>query len=276
MKIKHVWSVYFSATDTTKTIVKTIAKTIAETLQCPEKELDFTTPKQREVAAYFEKGDIVIFGSPVYAGRIPNLLLKYLSTIKSNGAFGVPVVLFGNRAYEDALIELRDILENGGLHTMAAGAFVGQHSFSENIAKGRPNAEDLSTATNFAKAISSKIESLAEGEIPEIIKVPGTPLPYSGYFKPANPANGKHIDIRKVKPSTNSNCNKCNICVEICPMGAIDPKDPTQTPGICIKCGACIQKCPQHSKSFSDEGYLIHLKDLEQRLSQAANNEIFI
>ena len=59
-------------------------------------------------------------------------------------------------------------------------------------------------------------------------------------------------------------------------MGAIDPKDPTQTPGICIKCGACIEKCPQHSKSFSDEGYLIHLKDLEQRLSQAANNEIFI
>ena len=48
---------------------------------------------------------------PVYAGRIPNLLLlKYLTSVKGNDALAVPIVLFGNRNYDDALIELRDIL----------------------------------------------------------------------------------------------------------------------------------------------------------------------
>ncbi len=73
--------------------------------------IDFTLPKTREKSVSFSKNDIVIVGVPVYAGRVPKVLLKYLNSIKGKGALAVAVVVYGNRNYDDALIELRDILE---------------------------------------------------------------------------------------------------------------------------------------------------------------------
>ena len=53
----------------------------------------------------------------------------------------MPVVLFGNRNYDDALIELRDLLQADGFGCIAAGAFVGEHSFSRTLGAGRPDGE---------------------------------------------------------------------------------------------------------------------------------------
>ncbi len=81
----------------------------------------------------------MIFGTPVYAGRVPNLLLPYIrDKVKGNGALAVPVSLFGNRNFDDGLIELRNVLEADGFHTVAGGAFVGEHSFSRTLGAGRP------------------------------------------------------------------------------------------------------------------------------------------
>ncbi len=85
----------------------------------------------------------MVFGTPTYAGRVPNVLLKYLATVKGNGAAAMPVVTFGNRAFDDSLIELRDILRDNGFRPFAAAAFVGEHSFSTTLAAGRPDADDL-------------------------------------------------------------------------------------------------------------------------------------
>lgn len=87
----------------------------------------------------FRQAILSVFGTPVIAGRVPNVLLKYLADIRGNGALGVPVVLYGNRNYDDALIELRDIMEAGGIRTIAAGAFIGEHSFSKVLGAGRPD-----------------------------------------------------------------------------------------------------------------------------------------
>lgn len=117
MERKKVWAVYFSATDTTKKTVLTIADEAARLLGAEREDYDFTLPGMRENGFAAGKDDLVIFGTPVYAGRVPNVLLKYLATIQGNGALAVPVVLFGNRNFDDGLIELRDILENTGFHT---------------------------------------------------------------------------------------------------------------------------------------------------------------
>ena len=150
MERKKVWAVYFSATDTTKKTVLTIADEAARLLGAEREDYDFTLPGMRENGFAAGKDDLVIFGTPVYAGRVPNVLLKYLATIQGNGALAVPVVLFGNRNFDDGLIELRDILENTGFHTVAAAAFVGEHSFSKTLAAGRPDADDMKEALAFA------------------------------------------------------------------------------------------------------------------------------
>ena len=275
MERKKVWAVYFSATDTTKKIVLTIADEAARLLGAEREDYDFTPPGMRENGFAAGKDDLVIFGTPVYAGRVPNVLLKYLATIQGNGALAVPVVLFGNRNFDDGLIELRDILENTGFHTVAAAAFVGEHSFSKTLAAGRPDADDMKEALAFAGKIAEKVKGLPEGEAPAPVEVDGVPHPYRGYYQPRD-RKGVSIDIRKVKSLVSDACDDCKICADVCPMGSISHENVREYTGICIKCGACIKKCPKQARYYEDEGYLYHQHELEEGYTRRAAISIFL
>ena len=273
MKINRVWAVYFTGTGTTSKIVEKLAGELADKLKCSKHTYDFSLPAARTKPMEFLAGDLVIFGTPVIAGRVPNVLLKYLADIRGSGALGVPVVLYGNRNYDDALIELRDIMEEGGIRTIAAGAFVGEHSFSRVLGAGRPDGQDMDKVCSFAEAIFKKLSS---ADSFDMIEVAGTPKPYSGYYKPRD-RQGVHIDIRKVKPKTDaSKCIRCGKCAKICTMGSIDAEDFSNVKGICIKCCACVKRCPAGAKYYDDEGYLYHQHELEQQWVRRAEPEIFI
>lgn len=269
--INKVWAMYFSGTGTTQKIVKKIAETAAEKLRLPVQEYDFTLPGIRKQQAVFTKTDLVIFGTPVYAGRVPNVLIKYLHTIQGGGALAVPVVLFGNRNYDDALIELRNILEEDEFHTIAGAAFVGEHSFSYNLAKGRPDTEDMKIAEGFATKIAGNVGS---GNLPEGPAYVKGCDPIRPYYTPRD-RKGTPINILKVKPKTNDNCDSCGICSKVCPMGSIQPDNVKEVTGICIKCGACVKKCPKHAKYYDDEGYLYHKTELELGYARRAEPEVF-
>lgn len=275
MERKKVWAVYFSATDTTKKTVLTIADEAARLLGAEREDYDFTLPGMRENGFAAGKDDLVIFGTPVYAGRVPNVLLKYLATIQGNGALAVPVVLFGNRNFDDGLIELRDILENTGFHTVAAAAFVGEHSFSKTLAAGRPDADDMKEALAFAGKVAEKVKGLPEGEAPAPVEVDGVPHPYRGYYQPRD-RKGVSIDIRKVKSLVSDACDDCKICADVCPMGSISHENVREYTGICIKCGACIKKCPKQARYYEDEGYLYHQYELEEGYTRRAAISLFL
>ena len=275
MERKKVWAVYFSATDTTKKTVLTIADEAARLLGAEREDYDFTLPGMRENGFAAGKDDLVIFGTPVYAGRVPNVLLKYLATIQGNGALAVPVVLFGNRNFDDGLIELRDILENTGFHTVAAAAFVGEHSFSKTLAAGRPDADDMKEALAFAGEIAEKVKGLPEGEAPAPVEVEGVPHPYRGFYQPRD-RKGVSIDIRKVKSLVSDACDDCKICADVCPMGSISHENVREYTGICIKCGACIKKCPKQARYYEDEGYLYHQHELEEGYTRRAAISLFL
>ena len=275
MERKKVWAVYFSATDTTKKTVLTIADEAARLLGAEREDYDFTLPGMRENGFAAGKDDLVIFGTPVYAGRVPNVLLKYLATIQGNGALAVPVVLFGNRNFDDGLIELRDILENTGFHTVAAATFVGEHSFSKTLAAGRPDADDMKEALAFAGKVSEKVKGLTEGEAPAPVEVEGVPHPYRGYYQPRD-RKGVSIDIRKVKSLVSDACDDCKICADVCPMGSISRENVREYTGICIKCGACIKKCPKQARYYEDEGYLYHQHELEEGYTRRAAISLFL
>lgn len=275
MERKKVWAVYFSATDTTKKTVLTIADEAARLLGAEREDYDFTLPRMRENGFAAGKDDLVIFGTPVYAGRVPNVLLKYLATIQGNGALAVPVVLFGNRNFDDGLIELRDILENTSFHTVAAAAFVGEHSFSKTLAAGRPDADDMKEALAFAGKVTEKVKGLPEGEAPAPVEVEGVPHPYRGYYQPRD-RKGVSIDIRKVKSLVSDACDDCKICADVCPMGSISHENVREYTGICIKCGACIKKCPKQARYYEDEGYLYHQHELEEGYTRRAAISLFL
>ncbi len=269
---KKISTLYFSATGTTEKVVSGITRKIAANGEgLPVQSINITLPKDRKESIFFTEKDVVIIGVPVYAGRVPNVLLNYINSINVSGALAIAVVVYGNRNYDDALIELRDILESKGFKVIAAGAFIGEHSFSKVLAKNRPDEEDMAVISQFANEIYRKI---SKKEISKALTVKGI-KPYRSYYRPKN-KEGISVDFRKVTPKTNHHCTDCKLCVHICPMGSIDLEDPSKLNGICVKCGACIKKCPAQAKYYEDEDYLRHKQELEIDFSERKEPELFI
>ena len=274
MKLEKIWAVYFSGTGTTRRTVERIAGGIASRLNLPAESVDFSRPAVRQETLGFGEKDLVVFGTPVYAGRVPNVLLPFLQErVVGGGALAVPVVLFGNRNYDDALIELRNILAADGMHPIAAGAFVGEHSFSRVLGADRPNAEDEALMDEFAARVAALAAGLDAAPVKSVAVRGQEPL--RPYYTPRDRA-GNPINILKVKPKTDlSRCGGCGLCADLCPMGSIDPADVSAVRGICIKCCACVKGCPTGAKFFDDAGYLYHQHELEAQYARPAENEVF-
>lgn len=240
MKISSLKLVYFSPTGTTKTVVQGIARGIHHGRV---EELDITRPGARKQPLQTSENELLVLGVPVYMGRVPALLTEWLQAIKARNTPAVCVVVYGNRVYEDALIELVDILMQCGCKPIAGGAWIGEHSFScaeTPTAKDRPDAGDLHHAETFGREIREKLAAIPSADrIPEV-SVPGC-HPYRGDPKLWN------VDFIAVSDT----CTQCGTCAEECPAGAIDPENSSLTDtGKCITCCACIRHCPAHARSM--------------------------
>lgn len=272
MNMKQIWSVYWSATGNTKTVVNEVAGTLAEKLGCPLKTIDFTLPAAREAGLSFAEGDLVVIGTPTYAGKLPNKMLPYIQEqIKGNGALAVGIVTFGNRSFDNSLAELCAVLEKNGFHTVSAGAFSCRHAFTDKLADGRPNEADLSMARELAVQTAEKVKKAEDTLAP--VTVPGDAD--APYYVPKG-TDGQPAKFLKAKPKMDpSKCTQCGICARVCPMGSIDLQDASNVPGVCIKCQACIRSCPEHARYFDDAAFLSHVAMLEENFTEPKENQIF-
>ena len=274
MKISCVKAVFYSAAGSTEKVVTGVAEKIAVALGVPMEVYDFTLPENRTETKTYGADQLVVFGTPVYAGRVPNKMLPIVqNNFKGEGALAVPVVTFGNRSYDNGLIELRNELENNGFHTIAGAAVVCEHVFSNKLASGRPNEEDWEKLSAFAAAAAEKVRAMTE--IPAPIAVRGED-PVGPYYTPLG-TDGKPAVFLKAKPKTNEElCDKCGTCAKVCPVGSISMENLSEVNGICIKCQACIKKCPKGAMYFDDEAFLSHVAMLEQNYTRRAEMEVFI
>lgn len=71
MKFNKVTAVWFSPTGNTRKVVQTVADTLAAALQLPRADVDLTLPAGRGEAHSFGPEDLVVFGTPTYAGASP-------------------------------------------------------------------------------------------------------------------------------------------------------------------------------------------------------------
>ncbi len=224
---------YFSATENTQKILRTIAGEIdADYL-----EYDITSVEARKKKLKFDQNDLLIVGAPVYAGRIPELLVDYFKRLKGSSTPAVFVVTYGNRDYDDALLELKDIFNENGFVDLAAGAFIGEHSNSKQIAGERPDENDLNSAKEFGRQIKSKVDEKEKNKIDSNLKVKGN-YPYK-----------ERHDSPNFAPETADQCIECAVCAENCPVNAISFTDFSKIDEEkCIHCCSCIQKCPVEAK----------------------------
>ena len=246
---------YFSPTGTTASIAKAIAKGT----RCNFREWDLSVPQPAPVLG---EEEALLLALPVYGGKVPAISLERLSKLHGNGQPAVAVAVYGNRAYDDALLQEKDTLEAMGFHVMAAAAFVAEHSIIRSIAAGRPDAKDLAIAAHFGEMVAKKLIS---GEA-QLVSVPGDPAYREKTAKPAT-----------FHPTGNNDCIKCGICAAKCPLNAIFSESPWQTDSSkCINCMRCVAICPQNARSLPAP----MLSNVEAMLQKTAsvyrNPELFL
>lgn len=272
MQFKTVWAVYYSGSGSTRRLLRGMAEAAGEALMLPVRELDYSRPEAREKSYCFTQTDLVFWGSPTYAGRLPNVLLPFLrGNFTGGGAAAVAVVLYGNRSYDDALKELCEVLTGNGFLAAAGAAVTAEHAFAPALAHGRPNGEDRAAAAEFARKTALTLWG-REHIIP--VTVPGRE-PIGAYYTPLG-LDGEPARFLKAKPKTDpEQCTRCGLCAAVCPMGSIPREEPTECTGICIKCQGCIRECPAGAKYFDDEAFLSHRAMLEQNYIRRRENEFY-
>ena len=142
-------TIYYSPTGTSEKSAVSITDALAEGKEY--RRIDLTTYGARETKMEFSENDFVVFGVPVYNGRIPKVAVQRLNNIRGKQTPCIVTVTYGNRNYDDALLELADLAKANGFVVQAAAALIGQHTFGE-IQVGRPNASDVKENQQFVKA----------------------------------------------------------------------------------------------------------------------------
>ncbi len=226
--------IYFSPTKTTEKIVSQIAAAIADT----DLQRYDLTRMSTDVPARISAGTTII-GVPVYAGRVPAIVLERLARLQGDGLPAVLVVVYGNREFEDALRELADVVTTKGFHVVAAAAFVGEHSYStrqQPIAQNRPDQTDLEHASAFGVAIRKKLSVSKQPAPPSMI--PGN-VPYR-----------EGVVLGQIAPETiTERCVLCGLCASACPTFAISVIDQVLTETAqCVMCCACVKGCPHEAR----------------------------
>ena len=274
MRIREIHSLYFSPTGGTAKYAKAMAAGAAEALACPAEISSFTLPREREEERHFSSDELLIIGSPTYAGKLPNKMLPEFQE-KLRGEH-TPVLLFvsyGNRNFDNSLAELLSVLRTNGFLPLAAAAFACRHAFSDRICPERPRVEELAKARGFAMRAAEALKAVLEAAS-LAFTVPGDAE--APYYVPKG-EDGAPAKFLKAKPLTDlSKCLHCGACAAHCPMGSIDTADTSNVPGICIKCQACVRGCKQGAKYFEDAAFLSHVRMLEQNFAAPEKENLYL
>lgn len=244
----------FSPCDSTLSIANVIAHRLDENAI----HIDLT--RRDVILPPFESQDVLIVACPVYGGRIPTPAAQRLRGIVGNGARAIAIVVFGNRAFDDALLETVDILAESQVVTIAAGAFVARHSLVPAVAQNRPDEDDVAQIDAFAREAARRVAAGVDTPV----AVPGN-RPYKEYAgMPVSPVANPAL------------CIRCGLCAAVCPVGAIDSTDPTQTDAkTCILCMRCVEACQARGRALPAPVREAVEARLSALLNVRAQNEVF-
>ncbi|MDE6778199.1 MAG: 4Fe-4S binding protein [Alistipes sp.] len=215
---------------------------------------DLTLPKGCGETAV-PRGDVAVVAVPVYGGHVPQPAAERLRRVHGDATPAVAIVVYGNRACDGALAELDALLRGQGFRVVAAGSFVGEHSYStagSPIAAARPDAADAAVAKRFGEAVRRKVDAGAPAEVDvgRIAKSAGpvlgrlrfvwgvVKLLCSGNMGPKRPSADAEL------------CSGCGSCAEVCPAEAVISGTETDAER-CIRCCACVKACPSGARTFA-------------------------
>lgn len=254
----NVSQIIFSPTGGTEKVADTIVKEWG----MPVNRIDLSDAKTDYSTLSLDKEDVAVIAVPSYGGRVPALAVQRISEIHGNQTRCIVVCVYGNRAYEDTLIELKDVAEKSGFKVIAAIAAIAEHSVMHQYAAGRPDSKDRSELQHFAKKILEEISSNSS-EI-SALQIPGN-RPY------------KKAARAGLVPKAGKRCTGCGLCAEQCPAQAIKKETLKLTDSKkCISCMRCVVHCPQSARKVNGAMVSIAALALKKACSIKKENELYI
>jgi len=248
--------IVFSPTGGTQKVVDSILKE----WEMPVTKVDLTDPALDPAAIPLGKEDIVVAAVPSFGGRVPGLAAERLGRLRGNGAWSVIVCVYGNRAYEDTLVELQDILQQAGFRVAVAVSAVAEHSIIHQYAAGRPDPADQEELAQFGKEI---LEKAASG---------GDTLPSLPGNRPYKKSGGGGL-----VPKAGRDCIGCGACAANCPAQAICKDDLRNTDSQkCISCMRCVVQCPESARKVNSAMVAAAALALKKACSERKANELFL
>ena len=247
--MKKITLVYFSPTKTTETVLRSITHGLVQSLDISGSEITAVNVTRSEirdtVPAPFGDNDIVLLGAPVYGGRLPSDAADFFKKLTAANTPALLTVVYGNREYEDALLELKDIASACGFIPISGAAFIGEHAFASAdipVAMNRPDENDLKMAVDFGDNSGDLLKETNDLKNLASLKVPGN-FPYKDGTGKAAP------DFIEVTDA----CTNCGTCATVCPSKAIDAENGFATStALCILCCACLKACPEQARLMKD------------------------
>lgn len=254
----NVLQMVFSPTGGTEKVADIITKEWG----MPVSRIDLCDAETDDDVFSVDKEDLAVIAVPSYGGRVPALAVQRISKIHGNQARCVIVCVYGNRAYEDTLVELSDIAEKSGFQVIAAVAAIAEHSIMRQYAAGRPDAEDRSALQHFAGKILEKINGNATED--SALQIPGN--------RPYKKAGGAGL-----VPKAGSQCTGCGLCAKGCPALAIGKENfKTADSKTCISCMRCVVNCPQSARKVNGIMVSIAGLALKKACSARKENELYV
>jgi len=227
---------YFSATGNSKYIAELFCRNMNATCYSIEENTDFTNLIISE--------DVICFCYPVYGSRVPRLMrefaIQHMELLRNK-----KIIIFCTQMYfsGDGARAFTDILPKDFANVIYAEHFLMPNNVCNVFITPLPSDKMIK---KYLQNADKKMRTVCNNITNGIIKKRG--------FNPASRALGliQGLFFPKIEKWVkgrvwiDGDCNKCQLCVSICPTHNFEYRDhKVETKNDCMMCYRCINKCPQ-------------------------------